>query len=144
MPNSRDPAASAVPSEVRLADYRPPAFVVDAVTLDFALDPHATLVRSRLNLRRNPAAEPGQALRLDGAGQPVRAIALEGAALDCDRWRLEGASLVIEEVPDSCVLELETVIDPAANTELSGLYISNGAFFTQCEAEGFRRITYFP
>ncbi|MGH8296816.1 MAG: aminopeptidase N, partial [Steroidobacteraceae bacterium] len=85
-----------------------------------------------------------QPLRLDGAGQAVRAIALDGAALGADRWRLDEGSLVIDDVPDTCVLEIETVIDPAANTELSGLYISNGAFFTQCEAEGFRRITYFP
>ena len=144
MPNSNDSTAVVAPRETRLADYRPPAFLVDAVELGFTLDPHATLVRSRLALRRNAAAKTGRALRLDGAGQPVRAIALDGAALGDGRWRLDGASLVIDEVPDACVLEIETVIDPTANTELSGLYISNGAFFTQCEAEGFRRITYFP
>ena len=144
MPDTHDPAAVAAPRETRLADYRPPAFLVDAVALDFALDPHATLVRSRLALRRNPAERPGRSLRLDGAGQAVRAIALDGMALGPDRWRLEEESLVVEDVPDACVLEVETLIDPAANTELSGLYISNGAFFTQCEAEGFRRITYFP
>ncbi|MGH8229115.1 MAG: aminopeptidase N, partial [Steroidobacteraceae bacterium] len=144
MPNSREPSPVAVTRETRLADYRPPAFLVDTVALDFSLDPHATVVRSRLALHRNAAGGRGQALRLDGAGQPVRAIALDGIALGADRWRLEQAALVVDDVPDACVLEIETLIEPAANTELSGLYVSNGAFFTQCEAEGFRRITYFP
>lgn len=144
MPDSDSLAAVAVPRETRLADYRAPAFLVDSVTLEFTLDPHATRVHSRLALRRNPAAGASLALRLDGAGQPVRAIALDGAPLGTDRWRLDNASLVIDDMPDAGMLEIETVIDPAANTELSGLYVSNGAFFTQCEAEGFRRITYFP
>ena len=144
MPDSHDLTAEAPAHETRLADYRPPAFLVDAVALDFVLDPRATRVRSRLTLRRGRDAGPGQVLRLDGAGQPVCAIALDGVPLGADRWRLDEASLVIDEVPDACRLEIETVIDPAANTALSGLYISNGAFFTQCEAEGFRRITYFP
>ena len=129
--------------EIRLADYRPPAFLIDSVALDFTLDPHATVVRSRLALRRNPAG-PGGALRLDGAGQPVRAIALDGVALGPNHWRMDGTTLVIGDPPEAGVLELETVIDPAGNTELSGLYLSGDAFFTQCEAEGFRRITYFP
>ncbi|MGC8475658.1 MAG: aminopeptidase N [Acetobacteraceae bacterium] len=128
---------------IRLADYRPPAFLVDTVALDFTLDPRATVVRSRLALRRNPAG-PGGALRLDGAGQELRAIALDGAALGANRWRMDGSDLVIEDPPAAGVLEIETVIDPAGNTELSGLYLSGDAFFTQCEAEGFRRITYFP
>jgi aminopeptidase N len=144
MSTSNDRAAVAAPRETRLADYRPPAFLVDAVELHFDLDPSATRVRSRLALRRNPAAAADKALRLDGAGQPIRAISLDGLPLDPGRWRLGEASLFIADAPDVCMLEIETVIDPGANTELSGLYISNGAFFTQCEAEGFRRITYFP
>ncbi len=142
MPESRDPTA--VPNETRLADYRPPAFLVDTVRLDFDLATHATTVRSRLALRRNPLARGHDALRLDGAGQPVRALALDGVAVEGRHWRLDGDSLVIDAVPEACILEIETLIDPGANTELSGLYVSNGAFFTQCEAEGFRRITYFP
>ena len=141
---TRAAAALETVRETRLADYRPPAFLVDTVGLDFTLDPQATIVRSRLVLRRNPAATAAEALRLDGAGQPVRAIVLDGAVPDAGRWRLEDTTLVIEDIGDACILELETVIDPAGNTELSGLYLSNGAFFTQCEAEGFRRITYFP
>ena len=129
--------------EIRLADYRPPTFLIDSVALDFTLDPHATVVRSHLVLRRNPAG-PGGALRLDGAGQPVRAVALDGVALGPNHWRMDGTTLVISAPPEAGVLEVETVIDPAGNTELSGLYLSGDAFFTQCEAEGFRRITYFP
>ncbi len=128
---------------IRLADYRPPAFLIDSVALDFTLDPHATVVRSRLILRRNPAG-PGGDLRLDGAGQPVRAVALDGVALGPNHWRMDGTALVIGDAPEAGVLEVETVIDPTNNTELSGLYLSGDAFFTQCEAEGFRRITYFP
>ncbi|MDE2582534.1 MAG: aminopeptidase N, partial [Rhodospirillales bacterium] len=144
MPDAHDPAAVAAPHETRLSDYRPPAYLVETVALDFALDPHATVLRSRLALRRNPAAEPVQALRLDGAGQPVRAIAIDGAPLGENRWRLDGDTLVIDAPPEAGELSIETAINPAANTELSGLYLSGGAFFTQCEAEGFRRITYFP
>ncbi len=129
--------------EIRLADYRPPTFLIDSVALDFTLDPHATVVRSHLVLRRNPAG-PGGALRLDGAGQPVRAVALDGVALGPNHWGMDGNTLVIGAPPEAGVLEVETVIDPAGNTELSGLYLSGDAFFTQCEAEGFRRITYFP
>ena len=144
MTDAHDPAAVAAAHETRLADYRPPAFLVDNVALDFTLDPQATMVRSRLALRRNPTADPAATLRLDGAGQPVRAIAIDGVPLGENRWRLDGDTLVIADPPEAGVLTIETIIDPAANTELSGLYVSNGAFFTQCEAEGFRRITYFP
>ncbi|MGH8295420.1 MAG: hypothetical protein ACRETZ_07980, partial [Steroidobacteraceae bacterium] len=101
MPSSHDPTAVAALRETRLADYRPPAFLVDGVALDFTLDPHATVVRSRLELRRDAAGGHGQPLRLDGAGQAVRAIALDGAALGADRWRLDEGSLVIDDVPDT-------------------------------------------
>jgi len=144
MPDSPAATTAPAPRETRLADYQPPAYLVDTVRLQFSLDLHATRVRSALALRRNPAAGRSPALRLDGAGQPVLAIAIDGVGLGAERWRLEGTTLIIDAVPDACLLEIETCIDPAANTELSGLYVSNGAFFTQCEAEGFRRITYFP
>ncbi len=126
--------------ETRLADYRPPAFLVDHVTLDFDLHETATRVRSRLHLRRNG---PGP-LRLDGAGQKVERIAIDGEALGANRYEVGADSLAIADPPDAFTLEIETTINPRDNTELSGLYLSNGAFFTQCEAEGFRRITYFP
>ena len=137
-------AAPAAPRETRLSDYRPPAFLVDRVDLTFDLDPAATRVRSRLALRRNSAAPADGPLRLDGNGQMVRALAIDGEPASENRWRLEDGDLVLADPPEDFTLEIEVEIAPKENTELSGLYVSNGGFFTQCEAEGFRRITYFP
>ncbi len=134
-----DRNASAAP--VRLADYRPPAFLVDHVALTFELDPAETVVRTRLVLRRNPAAEADAPLRLDGEALTLRDLHLDGAPC---AHRLEPGALVIEAAPAACTLDIVTHISPERNTELSGLYVSGGSFFTQCEAEGFRRITYFP
>ena len=128
---------------IRLKDYAPPSHRVEQVELAFDLDEHATLVRARLHLTRDPAAGPAT-LHLDGEALELVALRLDGQALAADRFRVTEAGLEIDGVPDRAVLEVETRIDPAANTELSGLYLSNGGFFTQCEAEGFRRITYFP
>ena len=126
--------------------YRPPAFLVDTVDLRFDLDARATLVRARLTLRRNPAhGDPAAALRLDGAALELVSVRLDGAVLGANRYRLvPDGGLEIDDLPDIAVLEIETRIAPEANSELSGLYTSGGAFFTQCEAEGFRRITFFP
>ncbi len=135
----------AAPQPVRLADYRPPDFLIDTVDLVFTLDPTATRVQSRLRIRRNPAAvTPSAPLRLDGEALELKALALDGEALGANRYRLspEGG-LVVDEVPDAFTLDVETAIAPGSNTELSGLYMSGGNFCTQCEAEGFRRITYF-
>jgi len=130
---------------VRLAEYRVPDFLVETVDLTFDLDEAFCRVTARLALVRNPAAaSPAAALRLDGGGQPLIAIALDGVALAPERYRLEAASLIVDEVPDAFELEIETRLQPQDNTELSGLYKSGGNFTTQCEAEGFRRITYFP
>ncbi|MEO8714973.1 MAG: M1 family aminopeptidase, partial [Acetobacteraceae bacterium] len=126
--------------ETRLADYTPPAFLVDRVALDFELHETATAVRARLHLRRDG---PG-GLCLDGAGQKIGRIAIDGEALGANRYEVDEDSLTIADPPDAFILEIEATINPRDNTELSGLYLSNGAFFTQCEAEGFRRITYFP
>ena len=128
------------------ADYRPPAFLVDTVDLRFDLDPEATVVRSRLAMRRNPAAS-GEAvpLRLDGDHLTLLAVALDGRALARSEYELHGdGTLELATVPAQFVLEIETYISPQANAALSGLYVSGGAFFTQCEAQGFRRITYLP
>jgi aminopeptidase N len=145
--SQRDPHpadAAAAPEPVRLADYRVPDFLVDRVALTVVLDPARTIVRARLALRRNPAAaEPATELRLDGEDLELRSVALDDAPLGPNRYRVEDGRLVIADVPDRCSLEVETQISPQANTALSGLYLSNGGFFTQCEAEGFRRITYF-
>ena len=130
------------PAAILRTAYRPPAFLVDTVDLRFELDAKATIVRSRLALRRNPAGE-GK-LVLDGEALNLLAVRLDGEALGENRWRLTEGGLEIDDVPDEAVLEIDTRIAPDANSELSGLYTSGGAFFTQCEAEGFRRITYFP
>jgi aminopeptidase N len=130
----------------RRGDYRPPSHLVDTVDLHFTLDHAATIVRSRLSVRRNPAGtDPAEPLHLDGEALELLSIRLDGETLGTNRYaRQPDGSLVIHHLPDHAVLEIETRIAPAANTELSGLYTSGGAFFTQCEAQGFRRITFFP
>ncbi len=128
------------PRATHRQDYTPPVFHIDTVDLDFQLDPAATIVRSRLALRRN---RPGP-LRLDGVALELRHIALDGATLPPEQYTLDDAGMTIGALPDACMLEITTQIAPAENTELSGLYTSGGNYYTQCEAEGFRRITYFP
>jgi aminopeptidase N len=134
----------ATPRETRLANYRPPAYLVDTVDLAFDLDEAATKVRSRLTVRRNPDSDGTGSLLLDGEELTLTRIALDGVELGANRYRIEDGKLLIPDMPDAAVLEIETQIAPKDNTELSGLYTSNGSYFTQCEAEGFRRITYFP
>jgi aminopeptidase N len=129
---------------VLLSEYRPPAFLVSSVDLAFDLDPQATKVVSRLGLHRNPDATPGEPLHLNGEALTLVRIARDGTTLPDGTWRIDGGVLTIDALPERCMLEIETRIAPAENTELSGLYTSGGSYFTQCEAEGFRRITYFP
>jgi aminopeptidase N len=139
-------AQDATPAAVRREDYRPPAFLIDTVDLHFDLDPSATTVRSRLAVRRNPAhGDPAAPLRLDGEALTLVALRLDGAILSRGAYRIEpGGALVVPAVPDRFTLDVENRVAPDANTEFSGLYVSGGNFFTQCEAEGFRRITWFP
>ena len=129
---------------VLLSAYQPPAFLISSVDLAFDLDPAATKVVSRLALRRNPKAGPDEPLRLNGEALTLVRIARDGVALSLDAYQIENGILTIAAMPEQCMLEIETKIAPAENTELSGLYVSGGSYFTQCEAEGFRRITYFP
>jgi aminopeptidase N len=133
------------PQPTRLADYRPPDFLIDKVELEFYLAETGTTVTSHLQLHRNPeAADPGAALRLDGEELELVTLALDGAPLAPGDYRVEpDGSLVIAEAPDAFILDVENRIAPERNTALSGLYISGGNFCTQCEPEGFRRITYF-
>ena len=138
-------AAQATPREVRLADYAPPAFLVDTVDLTFELDEAATNVTARLALRRNPASPDRTApLRLDGERLTLVRLACNDETLSANQYRLDDRALVIPDAPDACTLTIETHIAPKDNTELTGLYVSNHSYFTQCEAEGFRRITCFP
>ncbi len=133
------------PKTIHLSDYQPPAFLIEKVALEFDLEPENTRVRARTSLRRNPAhAEAKASLRLDGEGMQLISLSLDGRNLSGDDYVLDDAGLSLAEVPEVCELEVITVIAPAANTKLEGLYQSGGIFCTQCEAEGFRRITYFP
>ncbi len=126
----------------RLADYRPPAWRVRHVALDFELAREQTEVASELQLEPDPD-QPGALLQLDGEDLELVEIALDGAPLAADRWRFEGGRLSIEGVSQACRLRTRVRIRPAANTRLEGLYASGASLLTQCEAEGFRRISFF-
>ncbi len=136
--------SSAVPSVVRLADYRPPGYLVDDVQLRFELDLLRTRVRSRLSLRANPALSGARPLELNGRELNIARLAIDGSALDLAALAWDGERLLLEDVPERCVLECETLLCPAHNRALEGLYRSGGLFCTDCEPEGFRRITCFP
>ncbi len=129
------------PQPIRLSDYRPPAFLIDQASLDFRLAPNATRVRARLTIRRN--GDHAEALRLNGARLKPISFAIDGKPLAEGEYVVAAEALTIARVPDAFVLETEVEIDPQGNTALEGLYMSAGRFCTQCEAEGFRKITWF-
>ena len=132
------------PPVIRLEEYRPSDWLIDRVELDVRLDPTATRVFATLALRPNPAGDPAAALVLDGDELVLSALALDGAPLPPDAFGAGPQGLTIREPPRRpFTLELETRVDPTGNTKLMGLYRSSGVYCTQCEAEGFRRITYF-
>jgi aminopeptidase N len=132
------------PQAVRLADYRPPDFLVDSVDLDISLHRTQTRVVARLSIRRNPQGQPGASLSLDGDGLVLRRLELNGRAVADAEVEISPDRLILRQPPDAPFrLEIETELDPSANTQLTGLYRSGSAYCTQCEAEGFRRITYF-
>ncbi len=130
------------PQPIHLSDYRPPAFLVDAVDLDFALDPAATRVKARLEVRRN--GDHDGPLVLDGVRLKLLSLGIDGQPLDQAAWQVSDEHLTIARVPDAFTLETEVEIDPSGNTALEGLYMSAGRFCSQCEAEGFRKITNWP
>lgn len=130
------------PTLIRREDYAAPAFLIDSVALTFDLDPAKTRVLNQMRVRRNPDV-PAQALRLDGEDLNLARVLVNGAGTS---FKLDGQQLVLENLPEGSEpfdLEIFTTCAPASNTQLMGLYVSQGTFFTQCEAEGFRRITYF-
>ena len=132
----------ASPRTIELRDYQPPHFFIDTVDLEFDLHEQGTRVIGRLGVRRNPEAGSG-ALRLDGEGlQPVW-VRLDGRELSADRYRVDAESLTLLDPPAAFVLETEVIIAPEDNTALEGLYRSGSMFCTQCEPEGFRKITWF-
>lgn len=125
-------------------DYRPPAFLIETVDLQFELDPACTRVKSTLSMRRNPASEAcPHDLVLDGEQLTLIGLGMDGARLPSGRFQVSDTGLTVFEVPDTFTLEVETEIHPERNTSLEGLYVSSGNFCTQCEAEGFRKITYY-
>ncbi len=126
-------------------DYAPPRYLVDTVELRFELGEEITRVHSRLAVRANHDAAPGvRPLRLDGHRTVLLGLTLDGIPLDGDRYLLDSEGVTIPSVPPAFTLEVVTELRPGANTFLEGLYRSAGMFCTQCEAEGFRSITYFP
>jgi aminopeptidase N len=131
----------------RRLDYRPPAFLVDALELEFDLAPDATRVTARLAFRRNPGAAPqdrAAPLVLDGEQQDQIRVDLDGVPVAAPRLRIDAESLTLLDPPAAGTLTVESRNAPARNVALEGLYVSSGVFCTQCEAEGFRRITFFP
>jgi aminopeptidase N len=130
----------------RLADYAPPDFLVDHVELDVDLRDDQTRVTSTMQFRLNPenTRESGSDLILDGESLTLESLAINGEPVAENRYRYEKDKLTIESVPETFSLTSVVLIEPEKNTALDGLYRSNGMYCTQCEAEGFRRITFFP
>ena len=127
---------------VHRADYQAPAWWIDTVDLTLDLDPAKTRVLNKMRIRRNPDV-PAQPLHLNGDELNLARVLVNGAGTS---FKMEGSDLVLENLPEGDApvdLEIFTTCTPEKNTKLMGLYTSNGSFFTQCEAEGFRRITYF-
>jgi aminopeptidase N len=131
------------PLTIYRKDYTAPSYLVDTVELGFDLDPARTVVANRMTLQRNPASAQRE-IELYGEDIELAAIRLNGKTLAQGDYSIDGNLLRIANTPDTVTLEIETICVPENNTTLSGLYTSNGSFYTQCEAEGFRRITYFP
>ncbi len=129
------------PQTIRREDYRAPDFRIEHVELTFDLEPHSTRVQARLAMQ---IMEPGRPLVLDGEALKLRGIAIDGRALTAAEYALSEHGLTIHTPPAAAfTLEIDTEIDPLGNTQLTGLYQSSGNYCTQCEAQGFRRITYF-
>lgn len=124
-------------------DYVAPGFWVDTVEMGFDLDPVATHVATRLTMRRNHESSEKE-LVLFGETIKLLQLRMNGVNLKKSAYTIADGKLTIANAPDVVTLEIETVIPAAKNTSMSGLYVSNGNFFTQCEAEGFRKITYYP
>ncbi|UAK24823.1 aminopeptidase N [Sphingomonas nostoxanthinifaciens] len=135
------PIAATPHAAIQRGDYLPPDWLVPEIALDVTLDPARTHVRARLTVRRN--GTHNRPLRLDGDGLNAFAVTIDGEELH-DAWRMDGPALVIDLAGDDHLIETEVEIAPSLNSALMGLYESGGILCTQCEAEGFRRITFFP
>ncbi|WP_028056111.1 aminopeptidase N [Sphingobium bisphenolivorans] len=133
---------AAVPTIIRREDYRPPDWLVPAIDLDFDLDAAATQVKATLGVSRNGAHD--RPLRLDGDDLTPLRVSVDGQILEEGQWHLDAGALVIPLTGDTHQIETLVELTPAENSKLMGLYASGGLLCTQCEAEGFRRITFFP
>lgn len=132
------------PTVTYLNDYTPPNYWIDRIDLDFNLSESRTEVTSRLSVRSNSSQlSKDNSLVLSGESIELVSIRLDGTLLGGDEYRQDAETLTIIRVPESFELEIITIINPSANKALEGLYVSGGMFCTQCEAEGFRRITYY-
>ncbi len=128
------------PRAIYLANYQAPEFRIRTVHLDFSLEPEATRVSSRLEIERLNGHGP---LVLAGENQKLLSVTLDGRTLTAGEYLLDDKNLTIPNPPAKLILEVSSEINPSANTALEGLFLSSGMFCTQCEPEGFRRITYF-
>jgi len=131
------------PLPTLLEDYAVPDFIFDHVELNFDLVPSATRVKSKIAVRRNPAGQAAATLVLDGEDITLKSVSINGKTLKRSAYKLTQSQLIITAPQEPFTLEIDTECDPAANTKLMGLYVSGGRFCTQCEAEGFRRMTYY-
>nr|CRH05038.1 Aminopeptidase N [Candidatus Magnetococcus massalia] len=127
----------------RLADYLPPNHLIEQVELTFELEPEATQVEAKLQIKRNPEGDATAPLRLDGQELELKSIAVDGTPVASDHYQLDEKSLTIPNLPETFELTTLCQINPQANRSLEGLYLSKDMFCTQCEAEGFRKITYY-
>lgn len=132
------------PQPVYLSDYQPPAYRVTHTELTFDLDPAATRVKARLLIERHAESDVNAPLELNGEHLKLISLVIDETPVDESAYKIEGGGLRIADVPERFVLESEVEIAPQENTALEGLYQSNGMYCTQCEAEGFRRITFYP
>jgi aminopeptidase N len=131
------------PQTIYRKDYTPPSYWVDTVEMGFDLDPDLTRVATRMTMTRNPDSR-SKSIVLYGEAVELVQLRMNGKEVTKRGYTLLNGVLEIQNAPDDVILEIETAIKPSQNTSLMGLYVSNGNFFTQCEAEGFRKITYFP
>jgi len=130
------------PAVIRREDYRPPDWLVPEVDLSFTLGLDETRIVSTLSVKRNASGSGSGKIRLNGDGIAARSVKIDGRKVN--DWLLENGDLLLDLPGEEHAIEIETLVNPAANSQLMGLYASNGMLCTQCEAEGFRRMTFFP
>ena len=136
--------AKQIPQAVHLSDYKVPAYLIDEIDLIFDLQEEFTLVHSHMRIRRNRLSDDkSNVLHLNGEALTLESIKLNHNVLSGSQYTLTDTSLTLKDLPENFELEITTKIYPQDNTELSGLYRSAKTYCTQCESEGFRRITYF-